>query len=64
MAVKGTFDWIVKIILQTFLKTWKPSFVCFFPSLSLYILAASSGKFYKRTAILFETLKGLNCWFA
>lgn len=27
---KGTFDLIVKIILQTFLKTCKPSLVCFF----------------------------------
>ena len=33
----GTFDQIVKIILEKFLKTCKPSFV------SLCILAASSG---------------------
>ena len=47
----GTFDRIVKIILETFLKTCKPSFVCVFPSLSLYILAASSGNF--RRGLLF-----------
>ena len=56
MGVKGTFDLIVKIIFQTFLKTCKPSFVCFFPSRSLYILAASSGVF--KRGLLFNLNPG------